>query len=204
MEQDKKRLSYIRTLTDVYLNYQDSIVGMIYARFKGHLDRMKVEDIYSYAFEDTYMKINKGKFAADIPEKKLKQYLYSVCYRQACKKTERNREIRMPEINTGDDAGTVDEGQLLKLMGIVNAHEGGNEVVNACDEAECQHAMGEAMRRMKDNCRQVLIDHYWEGFSYDIIAEGLGKNADAIKMQAKRCKDTFSKKNQHLLELCRK
>lgn len=194
----------IKILTDAYLDYQESIVSMIYARFKGHLDRLKVEDIFSYAFVDTCEKIQKGKFDLEASEKSIKSYLYKVCYWQACKKVGRNKEDKMPEIHKGEDAGSVDEGQLMRLMGVVNAHEGGNEIINACDEEECEHAMNDAFFNMKESCRKVLLEHYWDGFSYDQIAEKLNKKATAVKMQAKRCKDSFTNSNKHLLEICRK
>lgn len=194
----------IKILTDAYMNYQESIVNSIYARFKGHLDRLKVEDIFSYAFADTCEKIQNDKFDLESSKGSIKAYLYKVCYWQACKKVGRNKEDKMPEIKTGEDAGLIDEGQLMKLMGIVNASEGGDEVINACDKAECEHAVSIAIEAMKEECRRILMGHYWDGFPYDQIADELGKKSSAVKMQAKRCKDNFINNNKHLLEICRK
>lgn len=194
----------IKILTDAYLDFRESIVRMIYARFKGHLDLLEVEDIFSNAFIDTCEKIVKGRFDLEASGKSIKSYLYQVCYRQACKTVGRNKEDKLPHVHKEEDAGSIDEGQLMKLMGVVNIHESGNEIINACDEDECEHAMNEAIANMKDVCRKILIEHYWDGFTYEQIAAELNKKTTAVKMQAKRCKDSFTKSNKHLLEICRK
>lgn len=194
----------IKILTDAYLNYQGSIVNMIYNRFKGRLDMPKVEDIFGNVFLETCTKINEGKLDIGSIENSVKGYLYRACFFQACKAIERNREDKLPEIENGEDSGSIDEGQLMKLMGIVNAHESENNIIDACDEAECSHAINQAIEGMKAECRKILRERFWDGFSFRLIAKGLNKSEDAAKMQGNRCMKTFITKNKQLLEICRK
>lgn len=193
-----------KILIDAYLDNQEDIVNMIHARFAGHLDRPKIEDIFSNAFVDICEKIQRGRLNLETSGESLKAYLYRACYLQACKKVERNKEVRMPEVSIGEQAGTVDDSQLMRLMGAAGMYDTDDGVVNACDEAECEHAVSVALQALKEPCRRILMLHYWDGFSYKHIAQHLGKRAEAVKMQAKRCKDTFINHNKHILELCRR
>lgn len=194
----------IKILTDAYLNYQESIVNMIYNRFKGRLDMPKVEDIFGNVFLETCTKINEGKLDIGSIESSVKWYLYRACLFQACKAIERNREDKIPEIESGDDKGCIDEGQLMKLMGIVNAHESGNDIVDDCDKDECSHALNQAIDGMKEGCRKIIRERFWDGFSFRLIGQGMNKSEDAAKMQGSRCMKSLINKNKHLLEVCRK
>lgn len=198
------QIQSIKILIDAYLEYQQDIVNMIHSRFAGHLDRTKVEDIFSNTFVDTYEKIQYGKMDIDKVGLSLRAYLYKSCFFQACKKIERNKEIRMPEYTQGELAGSIDEEQLARLTGIVNIQINTEETINACDEAECNHALSTALENMKEPCRKILTQHYWDGFSYELIAQQLKKKTSAVKMQAKRCKDSFINHNKHILDLCRR
>lgn len=195
------KLHNIKILIDAYIDSQEDIINMIRSQFSRHIDRQKAEDIFSYAFLDTCEKIRKGKFDLEASGHSLKAYLYKVCYWQACKATRRN-----PKVTYLSDApqSLIDDGQLSRLAGLVNAHEGGDDLVNACDEAECQHALSMAIGNMSETCRKILMQHYWDGFSYELIAQQLSKKATAVKMQAKRCKDSFINHNKHILQLCKR
>lgn len=192
------------TLFTYYRDYHDTVVDTIYGKYKDHLDMETVEDIFSDAFISICEKVKSGGLDIDESRCSVKTHLFRACNWLAIKKVTRNKEDRMPVITQGEDAGVIDESQLMRLMGVVNLHESGDYAISACDAEECEHALTTAIAGMTQDCRKVIMEHYWDGFSYKVIAQSLGIQVGAIKMQAKRCKDNFVKRNKHLLELCRK
>ena len=156
-------------------------------KFSPSLSDEDINDIYQNASLAMYENIRDGKV-----DSLLEQYFLKICYNQACKLLRDRKQESVMDI---DDFQLADNERL-------------DEILNACQVNEetsvterKAKVMNSILDEMTERCRDLLIGHFVNGFSWGEMASLCGlSSAESARNTAQRCKGKVSEKYDYFIK----
>lgn len=181
-------------------NNRDDIIRYLSVHFCTYLRKEDFEDIYQESCVDLFMNIKNGKLTELTCS--LKSYLLKICINKTNKMLDRHvlvegkpRYEKMAQSHDPEQPG-IDEAKIALIIGTTE---------DDCDKEECFSAIRQAVASIGEACKRILIGIYYDNFSHQDLADEMGyASARVVTTKANRCRNMFSDKNQHILEICRK
>jgi len=151
-------------------------------------DAQMAEDAFQATFLQVHLKC--GQFE---PGRRVRPWLYAVATNQAIDAQRRNRRHRMVSLDRSCGTAGEDEEEGGPLMSLLDGHE--TDPVEQFESAEDGGRVREAVDRLPELLRRVVILVYYQGLKYREAAEVLGIPVGTVKS---RLHAAISKLNESL------
>ena len=147
-----------------------------------------IEDVYQDASIAFYLNICNGKLGS--MNSSLYTYFLRICINQSLKMLKKKEQIQTLVIG---DGGTGVKSVSYDV--VEKAMMSYDDAETRRKEERKQHLVKILIGEMSDQCRNLLLGHYVEGQSWQVIAQQCGlANADTAKSIACRCRKKFKDK----------
>jgi len=161
----------------------------LYSYLRSYLgDPQMAEDVFQAAFLQVHLKCEQFE-----PGRKVRPWLYAVATNQAIDAQRRNRRHRMVSLDRCYGGGGAEDDEGGPLMTFLDSHE-----ITPAEQfalAEEGGRVREAVDRLPDPLRRVVILVYYQGLKYREAAAILGVPVGTVKS---RLHAAIGRLNQHL------
>lgn len=175
-----------RSLAKRFDEIERKIIPFLRHRYGLQLRDEELEDVFRDSCIVVYKNAKAGKL--DKMTSTLSTYQTQICINLCNKMINRKKGLNVvPLTESADD---LQEQRTLSMDKVSQLSDAVSE--NECDNGESVFQVREALKKIGDKCKHILMGMYADNFKQEVIAAQLGyTSADTVKATAYRCKKRF-------------